>query len=266
MMPRALAAGTALSQSPSKLMARRHSITASKFEGHKVWEILPKQGVTSDTVLYHNHGGGFVVGMPRAFYAAYARLANLTGSRVIAPDYPLPPDATGAQIRGWSRAHYASTCETYGAQNIVLSGDSAGATLALWLAQNGGEAAHLLLWSPWADLTHTDPAQDAIMTEPLIDMQTIRAAAKRYAGDVPLSDPDISPIFGDHSHLPPVSIYSGSHDLFHPDIVRLHAVMKQAGADVDLHTQDGCTHDYMYLPTPEAKATLSAMAGIIRSV
>lgn len=266
LMPRALAAGKAPSQAPGKRLARRNRITASEFNGRDVWKILPKKAVTSKTVLYHIHGGGFVVGMARAFYPAYARLADLTGCRVIAPDYPLPPQSTGTGIRTWSRAHYDQACETYGADNIVLSGDSAGANLALMLSQTAQTPARLLLWSPWADLTHFDAAQDAIITEPLIDIKTIRSAAARYAGDEALNAPLISPIFGDMKRLPPVTIYSGRLDLFHSDIERLFAVMKTAGVSVDLQAQDGCTHDYMYLPTPEAKAALIHMAGVINRV
>src|SRR5699024_9031858 len=107
----------------------------------------------------------------------------------------------------------------------VLSGDEAGAGLALAVAQvlagsEVGSPAALLLSSPWADLTREQYADDLRGT-----------AARLYAGAVPRTDPRLSPLHGELSGLPPVHLVTGSEGALVEDGRRLQAALAAAGTE-----------------------------------
>lgn len=107
----------------------------------------------------------------------------------------------------------------------VLSGDEAGAGLALAVAQilsgSGVDSpAAVLLSSPWADLEREEQPGELR-----------RTAARLYAGSVPRTDPRLSPLLGDLSDLPPVHLVSGERDELVEDSRRLAAALAAAGSE-----------------------------------
>ena len=120
----------------------------------------------------------------------------------------------------------------------VLSGDSAGAGLALAVAQALRDQsipmpALLLLTSPWADLTGVRDG-DA----------ELRRAARLYTGPIPAEDPRISPVHGDLQALPPVHLVAGGGDAMRSDGLRLRQRLEEAGTELDYLEAPGQVHNY----------------------
>ena len=90
----------------------------------------------------------------------------------------------------------------YGAENVSVLGDSAGGGLALAatreLVQRGEPTpGHMVLLSPWLDVTLSDPAIALIhdpVTSPAIP--ALKVAGLIWAGDLSTSDPAVSPLYG----------------------------------------------------------------------
>ena len=84
-----------------------------------------------------------------------------------------------------------------------------------------------------------------------------------YHGDTDPTDPLLSPAFRKSEDLPPTLVISGEQDLLHPDIEDWATKRVGQGAPVELHSEPGVWHDYMLLPTPEAKRALVMTADFL---
>jgi epsilon-lactone hydrolase len=63
-----------------------------------------------------------------------------------------------------------------------------------------------------------------------------------YAGDHDLTDPYLSPIFGDVTGFPPTFVQAGTRDLFLSNAVRFHRKLRDAGVDAELHVWEAMPH------------------------
>jgi epsilon-lactone hydrolase len=77
-----------------------------------------------------------------------------------------------------------------------------------------------------------------------------------YADGHDLTDPYLSPLFGDFTKgFPPTFLQSGTRDLLLSDTVRMHRKLLQAGVTADLHVWEAMPHGgfggIFGQPTPE---------------
>lgn len=236
--------------------------TSDRFEheGQSVYRYAPPRGCARGRVL-HIHGGAFVYGLTPAYHGFAAKLAAASGAEVWLPDYPLPPDASVRAITAWSDGLAARAAK---GEPLVLMGDSAGGGLALGAATRGAAKARaLVLMSPWADL-RAEPADRSGADEPLLSEEVGKAAAARYAGDLPPGDLLVSPGLGPLSGVPKTTIIAGQRDILWPEIDDLRARMEAAGADVTIRAEPQLGHYWFYYPVPEAKRTMADIAAIVR--
>jgi acetyl esterase/lipase len=64
-----------------------------------------------------------------------------------------------------------------------------------------------------------------------------------YAAGHDLTDPYLSPLFGDFSKgFPPTFLQAGTRDLLLSDAVRMHRALRKAGVEVELHVFEGMPH------------------------
>ena len=64
-------------------------------------------------------------------------------------------------------------------------------------------------------------------------------AFRMYAGGLDVTHPFVSPLNADLDGLAPMLIFTGTHDLFHPDIVTLANKAARAGVPVEMHVRNG---------------------------
>jgi monoterpene epsilon-lactone hydrolase len=179
-------------------------------------------------VLFHVHGGGFAVGSARGSVGLASDLARKTGMSAVSIEYRLAPEHPyPAALHDVTTAYQALVDREGGAHNIVVSGESAGANLAIELLIAGKEnglpmPAAAVLLSPVTDLTVTgDSYTTKAGVDPNISADAIRTRARDYLGDSDPANPLVSPIFADLSGLPPLLIQAGSHEVLLDDATRL---------------------------------------------
>jgi monoterpene epsilon-lactone hydrolase len=64
-----------------------------------------------------------------------------------------------------------------------------------------------------------------------------------YAAGRDLTDPYLSPLFGEYSlPFPPVMLQAGTRDLLLSNTVRLHRKLRDAGIDAELHVWEAMPH------------------------
>lgn len=205
--------------------------------------VLTPRGVRVTRTLLYLHGGGFVAPMDRTHVVYATRLARAIGARVVMPAYPLAPEHTVHD----SHEALADLAARWAADGpLVLAGDSAGGGYALALAltlrdRGGPQPSHLLLVSPWVDLTTSTPETEALdAVDPWLFLSKLRAYAEWWAGSSDaLGSPEASPALADLDGLPPALMFCGTRDLL------------VAGCRLLADRAAGSTWDLSYVEEPD---------------
>lgn len=115
----------------------------------------------------------------------------------------------------------------YRMQDIAIYGDSAGgamtASTILNLRDQGkGMPAAAVFWSPNTDLSSPDDSTVTLdPSDPILTYATLLVTgAKAYAGDVPLDDPRVSPLYADLSKGSPPRADHRRHEGDAPQLQR----------------------------------------------
>lgn len=240
---------------------RRFSVVTESLTGpagdFPAYVLTPRHVEPRRTVLYL-HGGGFIAPIDPFHVRYVARLAGRLRARVVLPDYPLAPEHT------W-RDSYGAVVDLAGRwlaepEPLVLAGDSAGGGYALAVAETlrdrgGPQPSHLLLHSPWVDLTTSSPETEAFAArDPWLFLGKLRAYAAWWAGTAAdLGRPEVSPALGDLAGLPPALVFCGTRDLLAPGCRLLAARADAASWDLTYVEEADLIHVFPLLPlVPEA--------------
>ncbi|NQV45948.1 MAG: alpha/beta hydrolase [Rhodospirillales bacterium] len=249
-------------------------IDVETINGVRVERVVPKsrsRAADSKAVMYL-FGGGYISGSPWEGITLSAPLAHSLGIDVWAVDYPLAPENPYPAALDASLVVYKHLCETYGADNVGVSGDSAGGNLTLAtvlraMADGLPPPAVLALFSPWSDLTDGgDTMRTLEGIDPDLDFDSyLGKSAAAYAGERDTSDPEISPLYAAYPEgFPPTIISTGTRDLLLSDCARLHLTLKRAGVPASLNVWEGMWHDFEFYPEiPEGQESLAEMAGFL---
>nr|WP_297399764.1 alpha/beta hydrolase [uncultured Marinobacter sp.] len=184
-----------------------------------------RYGTHARGVVLYLHGGGYIIGSSTTHRGLTGHLARTSGCEIVTPDYRLAPEHPFPAALDDAEATYLALLDAGTApEHIAVAGDSAGGGLSIALAmrlrdRNQPLPSSLTVFSPWTDLTQQ--ALYAPVCEPVLQAQWTAKAAALYAGPEPLSNPLISPVFGDLSGLPPLLIQVGSQEILLNDAERL---------------------------------------------
>ncbi|MCP3731117.1 alpha/beta hydrolase [Sphingomonas sp. MG17] len=224
-----------------------------------------------DKLIFHLHGGGYVLGNGEAGTFEATLIAAYTGYPVLSLDYGMAPDRPfPAGIDDTIKAWKALTADR-DPRRIALHGTSAGANIGLAallkmksldLPMPGA----LGLGSPPADKGRrgdswrTNEWADNIVVTP--DSSYLNAVHELYAGKESLDNPLVSPLLGDFTGFPPGVISTGTRDVFLSDAAHVHRKLRRAGIPAELLVFEAVSHSsFLFAPTSGAtKEMYGAMA------
>ena len=158
----------------------------------------------------------------------------------LAPEHPFPAALDDACAAAAKVSELAS--------DWALVGDSAGGGLALALVvalRDRGlrSPTKAALCSAWLDLTLSGASmEDCAEHDVMLSRLGLGQDAARYAGDMSLADPKISPLFADVSGLPPILVQVGGREVLRDDSLRLAQRIEQAGGHIELELWEEMTH------------------------
>ena len=263
---RAMLARPKGSPAPTRALLRRHHVQRRAVHGFDVYVVRPGRAAgppTRDALVYV-HGGAYTNVIAKQHWALIGHLARGTGCDVHVPLYGLAPRHHGLQARDLVTAVIDGLAGD--GRGCYLAGDSSGGGLALIAAQAAGRrVAGLTVIGPWLDLSMTNPAIAAIEPDdPWLARAGLRPVADVWAGGLPLTDPRLSPLYGDLRHLPPLQVLVGTRDITAADCRALRDRIP-AGAPLTYHEEPGAIHAYPMLPVPEAAVARRAIVAHARA-
>lgn len=150
----------------------------------------------------------------------------------------------------------------YREDQIIVAGDSAGGGLALALClclKENGRAlpCGIVAMSPWTDMTASGPSyEENFENDPLFGgTEDSMIYNREYAAGEDLTNPYLSPLFGEYEGFPPMLIQVGSYEMLLSDSVLLAQKAKEVGVKVRLSIYEGMFHVFQMAPLtlPECK-------------
>ena len=247
---KAIAEGAALWEgiAPGVLAASPSSVRTEIIAGVTCHVATPPgQEAAAGPLYLFIHGGAFMFGGGAYAKMQAALMADRLGVATVSIDYRMPPDHPFPAAPQDCFAVYKALIETHDPARIVIGGSSAGGNLAaataLMIRDRGLPLpAALVLLTPEVDLTE---AGDSFRTNVLLDVSLkgpLPDCNALYAAGHDLTDPYISPLFGDLAGLPPTLVQTGTRDVLLSNSVLIHRKLRKAGVEAELHVWEAMPH------------------------
>ncbi len=199
-------------------------------------------------VTCYIHGGGFAFGSVESFDIVGAALATATRSVVVSVQYRRLPESDYADAQAdcdEAFAWIARQADALGIDpaRIAITGDSAGALLALACAATARPVCLLLFYGTFA-MNPDAPAYDRAL-DPLLTAARVRqyiALFKRCGG---LDDQPAPVDREDSAALSPTHIVAAEYDPLCAEAIQLAARLDEAGVPTTIHVAPGMVHGFL---------------------
>jgi acetyl esterase/lipase len=218
--------------------------------------------------LLYAHGGAWINEVARQHWQLAAQIAAEAKLAVTIVIYPLVPFGTAAEVVPGVAELVLAARARYG-DRVFLGGDSAGGQIALSAAQllhdrDGVTLPRTILIAPALDLSFSNPQIEIVQpTDPWLGKPGSQVYIEHWRGELPVTDPLVSPLFGSLAGLGPVTMFSGTRDILNPDARLLVEKARAAGLELEYREGEGLVHVYPLTPTPEGR---EARALIVRQL
>jgi len=216
------------------------------------WWARPAR-IRKGAAILHLHGGWFNWGTAQAFRHLVGHIALSAGMDAFIPDYRLAPEHPFPAAVRDAEACYRGLIQS-GIKKIVLTGDSAGGTLALVLlsiatkqaASGGVVPVAAVVMSPVTDLALTgERFETRAEADPYFIKSQVVRLVRSYLGESDPKNPLASPLYGDLTGLPPVRVHVGDDEVLLDDSRRYVERAVAAGLDAKLDVWMGMAHGFV---------------------
>ncbi|GAB3042883.1 alpha/beta hydrolase fold domain-containing protein [Virgibacillus ainsalahensis] len=227
---------------------------------------------SSEKQILYLHGGAYV-NQPLAYHWKFlGKIAKETNATIFVPIYPKAPNHQYQESFEKVLPIYEKILHTSGGKNTILMGDSAGGGFALALAQlilekELPQPAHIILLSPWLDITmKNQAAYELEKKDPMLGVYGLIQMGKAYAGDTDPNHYLLSPINGKVDGLGSIHLFIGTREVLFPDARRFRDIAKSQGVMINYYEYPKMNHVFPLYPIPEAKKATKEIVNIIDCV
>lgn len=210
--------------------------------------------------VFYLHGGGYALEASPFHKNIQARFVKYFGLKVSYFDYPLAPEHTAAVTLERTIQAFLRLVQLYPDDTFYVFGDSAGGGLAMALAQQlrdrhvTSRPQRIALISPWLDLAISDPRSAELQEKDvLLEKDLLALAGRNYAGNLAVTDPRVSPLYGSFHDLGELLVVVGTDEILYPDVLRLQdKVAAVTGTTLTVEVAEGMMHDFVVYPLVES--------------
>ncbi len=213
--------------------------------------LLTPKTVSRRGIVLYLHGGGYCTG-DIGYASLYGEILTAeTEAVTLCPAYRLAPEHPYPAALDDAVSAYKWIRQTYPEQPVCLIGESAGGGLCYALALRLREMQlpmpeGIVSISPWTDLTLSGGSHGYNRdVDPSLTTEKLAVFAKAYGGETDLSEPYLSPLFGDLRGLPESLIFAGGDEILLDDAVRMQAALADAGCTAELTVAEEMWHAYI---------------------
>ncbi|WP_138440478.1 alpha/beta hydrolase [Marinobacter alexandrii] len=240
--------------------------------GHFIGRPFDESG---EPVLLWLHGGAFVLpAMPEGHLAFAGRVCESLSGSAFLPDYRLAPaHPFPAGLDDCEAAYRLLLDAGISARRIILGGESAGGNLVAALLQRLARKGLpmpgcAIAVSPALDLSrlHGTPSRSLHAgRDAMLPATSLTHALEGYLNGGDASDPEVSPLLGDLSGLPPTFIVASEVEFLRDDSVHFARRLTQAGVPNELMLWTDLPHAFPLLEDwfPEARQAREDIAAFI---
>ncbi len=233
--------------------------------------ISPDMAHNPKYIILYAHGGGYVCGGLGYSRILSAKLALATGFSVVSFEYRLAPEHKfPAPIDDGETVWNYLLNKGYGADHILMAGDSAGGHLTVSLTarlirQERMTPRALILFSPWTDMTATSDSYETYKSkDPILTRAYVEGVREASIGsDANPAEPFYSPLYGELNGFPPTYIMVGKNEILLDDSVKLHKKLNRAGVKATIDIEKDGWHVYQQMPIPMAGRAMHRLAKYI---
>jgi len=244
--------------------------------------VVPRNGATRPCAILQLHGGAYTIGYLPVFRRRSIQLARLCDRMpVLSLDYRILPDHPypAALDDAMSAIEWLRQEKGIQPESVVVVGESAGGNLGLALAmrlrdENRGQLRAMVLMSPWTDLAclggsyleryPLDPLFGR--KKPMPDESHRSDRGRQYANGHDLTEPYLSPLYGDFTGLPPMLIQVGEYEMLYDDAAIVAEKAGAAGLPVEFKVWSGMFHAFQMadILIPEARMAMAEIGDFLR--
>ena len=225
---------------------------------------------SKERVILYCHGGGFATGSTKYARTVTSKLALATSMEVLVFDYRLAPEhpypaALEDAMKAWNYLMLLG----YGADDVIVAGDSAGGNMALSLVLKLKEEKRrlpkgLVLFSPWTDLTCSgDSVRERVACDPVLTPDYLERIREDYARGEDYESPYLSPLFGEFKGFVPTYIQVGENEILYSDSERLYQKLRDANVVTRIDRYDKMWHVFQMSPIKTAQDAIGKCAEFI---
>lgn len=244
--------------------------------------VAPRNGATRPYAILQLHGGAYTIGYLPVFRRRSIQLARLGGQvPVLSLDYRILPDHPypAALDDAMSAIEWLRQEKGIQPESVIVVGESAGGNLGLALAmrlrdEGCGLLHAMILMSPWTDLAcrgrsyleryPLDPLFGR--KKPMPDESHRSDRGRQYANGHDLTEPYLSPVYGEFTGLPPMLIQVGEYEMLYDDAAIVAEKARAAGLAVEFKVWPGMFHAFQMADVliPEARAAMNEIGIFLR--
>ncbi len=237
---------------------------------HAEWIVT--DNAPKDKIILYIHGGGFISGSCHTHRMHVAKFVQGTGINALLFDYRLAPEhAFPEPLEDCAKAYDYLIEKGYSPDNILVCGESAGGTLTLSLLKFLKERGDVMpsaavAISPVTDLSCKAASFEKNAKKDIAPYNSWNVWTKCYIGNNDVTNPVLSPQFGDLRGLPHIFLCVGTHEIHFDDVVNFAKKAEKYGTEVTLSIWEDMVHAFPIMAPlfPEAKKAMYEICLFIR--
>lgn len=239
-------------------VALSSDIQERSFEGMQVFTLNDQMSSKQKVILYL-HGGAWTSQPLDLHWMFMDNMAQSLDAKIIAPIYPKVPHFNYKDTYPKILNLYKEMLGTVESANqVTIMGDSSGGNIALGLAQlvkleDLPQPKDIIVLSACVDMSLSNPLlPEYDEKDPLLAREGMEVITKLWAADKSLSDPLMSPIYGDFQGIAKITHFIGTHEALYPDAMLFDEKLTEQGMAINTFVYPKMLHVFVVMPIPEA--------------